>query len=104
MSCDNNLIQRQVKVLTDIRQGQRAGPIHSCVAVDIDHSRSLSEEFPELGFELGVPIEDVHIDAINRIQADILLGPAIRKPLRTGIIRGTVDDVRDVVLGREALS
>ena len=57
----------------------------------------------ELCLELGIPIQDVDIDVVNRIHADIPLLVAIREPLRARIVRCAVDDVGNVLLCHESL-
>ena len=98
-----NLVQRQVEVLTDIRQRQASRPVHPRVAVDIDHPRPLPKKRVKRRLEPGVPVEDVDVDVVDRIEAHIALGESIGEPFGTRIVRGAVDDARNVVLGYKAL-
>ena len=103
LCCNHHFIERQVEVLTDIGQGERPRPVHSRLAVHVDDSSPLAKERMEFRLEFRVPVEDVGVDAVDAIEAEIPLGVAIREPLRTRAVVCTVDDVGDVHLGCEAL-
>lgn len=71
--------------------------------MDVDHPRARAKELVKIGLELGIPIQNVDVDAVNSIETDIAMGIAIREPLRTRAVIGTVDDVGNVLLCHEPL-
>lgn len=55
-------------------------------------------------FELGVPVQNIYHQAINRMKAFVVLSEAALKPVRGVTLHRTVDDVSDVMFGGEPLS
>lgn len=100
----NYLLQREAKVLTHIRQSQRSRAIHACLTVHVDNPCPRSEEPMEGLFELGIPVQDVHSEAVDCMKALVVLSEAVLKPVRGVALHRTVDDVSDVMLGGEPLS
>jgi hypothetical protein len=103
LRCNHDLVERQVKILTHVRQSQGPRPVHSGLTVDVDDSRSTPKELPEVRLEFGIPVQDSDVGAVNGIETEIPLRIAIGEPLWARPVICTVDDVRDVHLGCEPL-
>jgi hypothetical protein len=100
----DEVVKRQVVVLRGIGQCQEARSIDSCNTVDIDRLGVRIAKKPlKRRFELGVPVEDVGIHAVEGIQADIALWKPNGKPFRARIVVRAVNDMGNLVQSREAL-
>ena len=101
--CDH-VLERQMKILTHIGQCQRSRAVHASLTVDVDHTLSLSQEPVEHRLEPRIPVEDIDVDAVDRIQTDIVVTEALGEPLGACSVVGAIDDMGNVVLGCKALS
>jgi hypothetical protein len=87
----------------DVGQCEEARPIHSRLAMDVDCPRSFTQKPLHGSLKLWIPVQDVHIDAVDGIQTLVPMGESVREPLGClGIVR-TVDDVRNSVFGCKPL-
>jgi hypothetical protein len=100
----DNSLQRKVKLGTDIRQSQRAGPVHPRLTVDIHDTRALAQESVERGFKPGIPVQDGHREAVDGVEADILIRMPTGKPRRAVPLGRAVDDMGNALLLGEPTS
>ena len=92
-----------MEVLTHIREGKGARPVHACLAVDIHNSRPRPKELVEFRLKFGVPIQNIDIDAVDAIKTDVLFRVSIGEPLGACTVIRAVDDMGNVLLGYEPL-
>ena len=93
-----------MKLGTDIRQSERAGPVHSCLTVDIHDTRAFAKESVEGGLKAGIPVQDGHREAVDGVEADILIRMATGKPRWAVPLGRAVDDMGNALFLGEPTS
>lgn len=93
----------RIKVYTEvfghIRQRQKPTAVHACLTVHVNHATGLQQKRVEGCLEPRIPGQDVHLGRINGIENPIPTRMSESKPHRRVLVRGTVNHMRNPVMG-----
>ncbi len=86
----------------NVRQCKKAGSVHSRVAVNVDHSRSLPQKSLHRGFKLRIPIQNVVLMTVVRVHDCIPVRIGGAEPQWAVLVLGTINHMCNPVSSGEA--
>ena len=93
----DQFIKVHPQILTRIGKREKPRTIYPRLAVDVDGSFSVTQKRVKSLLKHGIPVQNIGVYAVDRIQHLVSLRKSVSPPRRRVLVKGAIDDMRNVV-------